>query len=74
MTALKAVERAQAELGDATPEKIAAFVQRKYGVYVPPMYIPYYQAIIEERLDEVRRKLTRIGQQAHQNRALLKAA
>ena len=74
MTALKAVERALTELGDAAPEKVAALAQRKYGVYVPPMYIPYYQALIEERLEQTRQKLTRIGQQSRQNCELAKAA
>lgn len=66
MTALKAVGKALAELGDAAPEKVAVLVQRKYGVKVPPTYIPYYQAIIEERLEQVRQKLIRIGQLVRQ--------
>jgi len=46
MTKIEAFRRAAAELGEATPEEISAFIESKFGVVISPPYIPLFRATL----------------------------
>jgi len=46
MTKIEAYRRAAAELGDATPEEMSAFIENKFGVVISPPYIPLFRATL----------------------------
>ena len=66
MTPLEAVENAIAEVGSVSPEKLATFVKRRFGIQVEPKFIPLYRATIQEktRTVKVRLEARRIAEQA----------
>ena len=46
MTKIDAFRQAVAEIGDATPEEMAAFIQRKFGIVIEPQYVPLFRATL----------------------------
>ena len=46
MTKIEAFRRAVAEIGDATPEELAAFIESTFGVVISPQYIPLFRATL----------------------------
>jgi hypothetical protein len=58
MNQAEALRRAMMELGDASAEELAAFMQRTYGVTVRPQFVPVLKATLKDQeiLAEWRRK------------------
>jgi hypothetical protein len=54
---LEAVRLALAELGDAPHEELAEFIGRRFGVKIPPQFIPVARASLQglEQLEAARR-------------------
>ena len=71
MTLLEAVAEALTELGNTAPEKVAALVQKRFGIKIEPKYIPVYRATIQEqrRAEKTRQESRRIAEQARQRSA-----
>ena len=48
MGKMEAYRQAVAELGDAPAEAVAKYIEEKYGIEIPPHYIPVYRASLKE--------------------------
>src|SRR5476649_805574 len=46
MTKIEAFRLAAAEMVDATPEEMSAFIERKFGIVISAPYIPLFQATL----------------------------
>jgi hypothetical protein len=57
LSKVELVRRALAELGEASPQEVAAFIERRNGVRIDPRFIPFVRAsVLElEMLEKARR-------------------
>jgi len=46
MTKIEAFRQAVAEMGDAGSQEMSAFIERKFGIVISPLYIPLFQATL----------------------------
>jgi hypothetical protein len=49
MEKLTMVGDALKELGEASAQDLAALIEKKHGVTIPPKYIPIYKASVRDR-------------------------
>jgi hypothetical protein len=58
ITKVEMMREAVRELGDAPPEALAAFLDRRYGVKLDPRFVPVLKASLRESelLEEFRRR------------------
>lgn len=59
MNKVEMMREALKELGEATPDDLAAFVHTRYGVKVEPRFIPILKASVrdKEMLEDFRQKV-----------------
>ena len=46
MTKIEAFRCAAAEMNEATPEEMSAFIEKEFGIEIPPTYIPIFRATL----------------------------
>ena len=46
MTKIEAFRCAASEMDEATPEEMSAFIEKEFGIVIPPTYIPIFRATL----------------------------
>jgi hypothetical protein len=60
LSKVELVRRALAELGEASPQEVAAFLERRHGVRIDARFIPFVRAsVLEQEMLERARQAAR---------------